>query len=217
MGVRTWDDVTFPGYGKIGDGHLYASNEMNGLNIINRQGTGSTEDYIRFYAGQDANGTTPDIHIQGSGSTRGFIGINTITPTRLLDVNGTARINGNLTLTTIGGTTPVINLGLDSNGLVVTGTTGGGGGGGTTTITGVTLNQTGWTFNVSTGFWQYDYVNAAIVASVQVDFTPYNASNNVVILANVYPFIELIYIDNKARMTADYQPSSDITGQIVIY
>ncbi len=28
MGVRTWDDLTFPGYGKNGDGHLYASNEM---------------------------------------------------------------------------------------------------------------------------------------------------------------------------------------------
>jgi len=94
MGVRTYDDVTFPGYGKVGDGHLYASNEMNGLNIINRQGTGTTEDYIRFYAGQDANGTTPDIHIQGSGSTRGFIGINNITPTERLDVVGNVKITG---------------------------------------------------------------------------------------------------------------------------
>ena len=33
MGVRTWDDVTYTGYGKVGDGHLYASNEMNGLNL----------------------------------------------------------------------------------------------------------------------------------------------------------------------------------------
>ena len=94
MGVRTYDDTTFPGYGKVGDGHLYASNEMNGLNIINRQGTGTTEDYIRFYAGQDANGTTPDIHIQGSGSTRGFIGINNITPTERLDIIGNVKITG---------------------------------------------------------------------------------------------------------------------------
>jgi hypothetical protein len=125
MGVRTYDDTTFPGYGKVGDGHLYASNEMNGLNIINRQGTGTTEDYIRFYAGQDANGTTPDIHIQGSGATRGYVGVGTITPTQPLDVAGNTRVGGNLILTTIGSGTSVINLGLDSSGVVVTGTTGG--------------------------------------------------------------------------------------------
>ena len=124
-GVRTWDDVTYPGYGKIGDGFIYASNEMNGLNIINRQGTGTTEDYIRFYAGQDANGTTPDIHIQGSGATRGFVGIGTINPTQPLDVAGNTRVGGNLILRTIGSGTSVINLGLDSSGVVVTGTTGG--------------------------------------------------------------------------------------------
>jgi hypothetical protein len=94
MGIRTYDDTTFPGYGKIGDGHLYASNEMNGLNIINRQGTGTTEDYIRFYAGQDANGTTPDIHIQGSGATRGYVGLGTITPTEKLDVVGNVKVTG---------------------------------------------------------------------------------------------------------------------------
>jgi hypothetical protein len=94
MGVRTWDDVTYPGYGKIGDGHLYASNEANGLNIINRQGTGTTEDYIRFYAGQDATGDSPDIHIQGSGTTRGFIGINNITPTERLDIVGNVKVTG---------------------------------------------------------------------------------------------------------------------------
>jgi hypothetical protein len=45
MGMRSWDNVSNPGYGKVGDGFIYASNETNGLNIINRQGTG-TEDYI---------------------------------------------------------------------------------------------------------------------------------------------------------------------------
>jgi hypothetical protein len=94
MGVRTWDDVTYPGYGKVGDGHLYASNEMNGLNIINRQGTGSTEDYVRFYAGQDANGTMPDIHIQGSGTTRGYVGFGTETPVEKVDVRGNVRVIG---------------------------------------------------------------------------------------------------------------------------
>lgn len=124
MGVRTWDDTTFPGYGKIGDTFIYSSNEANGMNIINRQGTG-TEDYIRFYAGQDANGTTPDIHIQGSGATRGYVGIGTINPTQPLDVAGNTRVGGNLILRTIGSGTSVINLGLDSSGVVVTGTTGG--------------------------------------------------------------------------------------------
>ena len=57
------------------------------MNIINRQG-GSTQDYVRFYAGQDANGTTPDVHIQGSGTTRGFVGFGTINPTEKVDVAG---------------------------------------------------------------------------------------------------------------------------------
>jgi hypothetical protein len=217
MGVRTWDDATYPGYGKVGDTFVYASNEANGLNIINRQGTGTTEDYIRFYAGQDANGTTPDIHIQGSGSTRGNVGFGTITPTEKVDVRGNVKMSGNLTIGNIGGTTPIMNLGLDANGLVVTGTTGGGGGGGSTTIPNVTLSYTGWTFNVVSGYYEYDYINAAIVSSVQVNFTPYNSSAAEVVTANIYPYIELIYSDNKARMSADYQPSSDITGQIVIY
>ena len=102
LGIRTWDDVTSPGYGKVGDMHLYAGNDINGLNIINRQGTGA-EDYIRFYAGQDANGTTPDIHIQGSGVTRGYVGIGTDTPTERLTVSGTSFFKTS-SLTT--GTTP---------------------------------------------------------------------------------------------------------------
>jgi len=87
LGMRTWDDVTFPGYGKVGDMFIYAGNDINGLNIINSPGTGR-EDYIRFYTGQQANGTTPDIHIQGSGSTRGYVGIGTETPTEKLHVDG---------------------------------------------------------------------------------------------------------------------------------
>ena len=100
MGVRNYNDVTFPGYGATGDTYVYASNDANGLNIINRQGTG-LQDYIRFYAGQDANGTIPDIHIQGSGSTRGNVGIATITPTEKLDVNGNTLIRSGMTASTI--------------------------------------------------------------------------------------------------------------------
>ena len=89
LGMRAWDDVTFTGYGKVGDAFFYAGNQTNGFNILNPVGTG-TEDYIRFYAGQTANGTTSDIHIQGSGSTRGYVGIGTEYPTEKLHVSGTS-------------------------------------------------------------------------------------------------------------------------------
>ena len=98
IGVRAWDDVTYGGYGNVGDIHIYANNSTNGLNIIN-QGPGTdTEDYIRFYAGRDAL-FDPDIHIQGSGSTRGYVGIGTTTPNYRLDVNGDTNISGNLNVT----------------------------------------------------------------------------------------------------------------------
>jgi hypothetical protein len=87
LGMRAWDDVTFTGYGKVGDAFFYAGNQTNGFNILNPVGTG-TEDYIRFYAGQTANGTTPDMHIQGSGTTRGFVGIGTELPTEKLHISG---------------------------------------------------------------------------------------------------------------------------------
>jgi hypothetical protein len=101
LGMRTWDQVGNPGYGKVGDGFVYASNETNGLNIINNAGSGGTEDYIRFYAGDDPDGITADIHIQGSGSTRGYVGIGTETPTELLDVNGNAIIQNDFTASTV--------------------------------------------------------------------------------------------------------------------
>ena len=34
LGMRTWNQVGNPGYGKVGDGFVYASNETNGLNIL---------------------------------------------------------------------------------------------------------------------------------------------------------------------------------------
>jgi hypothetical protein len=97
--MRTWDDGTYSAYGKVGDFFVRASNDTNGLNLINTPGS-STEDYIRFYAGQTPTGTA-DIHIQGSGSTRGYVGIGTETPSELLDVNGNAKIIGSLSSSTL--------------------------------------------------------------------------------------------------------------------
>lgn len=114
MGIRAWNDSTYPGYGKVGDMHIYASNSVNGLNIIN-QGTGTTtDDYIRFYAGKDALGDDPDIHIQGSGATRGYVGVGTKTPTEILDVEGNARFR------TVGAATGVNALYITSNGTLTT-------------------------------------------------------------------------------------------------
>jgi len=86
MGFRGSTEPSFPAYGKQGDSFIRAGNTSNGLNIIEAP-TAPFENYIRFFAGQNAN-TTPDIHIQGSGSTRGFVGINNATPTERLDVVG---------------------------------------------------------------------------------------------------------------------------------
>jgi hypothetical protein len=100
IGVRAWDDVTYGGYGNVGDMHIYAYNSTNGLNIVN-QGPGTdTEDYIRFYAGRDAS-FDPDIHIQGSGSTRGYVGINNSNPTTNLHVSGNTLVSGSLSATTL--------------------------------------------------------------------------------------------------------------------
>jgi hypothetical protein len=106
IGMRNWGDSTWTGYGRVGDMFMYAGNETYGLNFVNPAGTNQltrpTEDYIRFYAGQDAStGNTPDIHIQGSGSTRGYVGIGTETPTSKLHVNGDSFINGTLSANSI--------------------------------------------------------------------------------------------------------------------
>ena len=88
LGIRGVTEGSFPGYGKQGDSYIYSSAYNNGLNIISQPTSGPqiTDDYIRFYAGQDANGTTPDLYIQGSGATRGNIGINTDIPTEKLHI-----------------------------------------------------------------------------------------------------------------------------------
>lgn len=89
LGMRAWDDPTFAGYGQVGDAFFYAGNATYGLNFLNPPGVG-TADYIRFYAGIDATGTS-HMHIQGTGGTKGYIGIGTETPTEKLDVAGKTR------------------------------------------------------------------------------------------------------------------------------
>ena len=76
--------------GEPGDVALYASSAANNLNIINNVGSG-TADNIRFYAGGSGHitGQTPAMHIQGSGSTKGYVGIGTVTPTAKLHVTNT--------------------------------------------------------------------------------------------------------------------------------
>ena len=97
MGARGSTEASFPGYGANGDGYLYSSIDQNGLNIISAPSSpaGTLPDYIRMYAGQDASGGIPDIHIQGRATTdsvRGYVGIHTDTPTETLHVDGTVRI-----------------------------------------------------------------------------------------------------------------------------
>jgi len=92
IGHRGLTEAGFPGYGKQGDGFLYSSIDENGLNIISQPGSG-TEDYIRFYAGDDANGATANLYIQGSGSTKGNIGINNESPTEKLHIISAVEAN----------------------------------------------------------------------------------------------------------------------------
>lgn len=93
--IGTDTGITFDGYGKPGDGFLYSSNAQNGLNIISASGV-NTEDYIRFYTGQDADDGICDMFIAGSGLTRGFVGIATESPDEKLHVEGSIKmVDGN--------------------------------------------------------------------------------------------------------------------------
>jgi len=84
----------YQGYGDSGTTFIYASIEANGLNIINNSGVAlpysNNDNYIRLFAGSPAN-STPHMHIQGSGATKGYIALNDTSPTERLDVNGSAR------------------------------------------------------------------------------------------------------------------------------
>ena len=96
FGIRGWGDSTYNAYGNNGDGFIRASVEMNGLSFIKAQGSG-TSDYIRFFAGSNPT-LTPNLMINGTGATQGFVGINTSTPSERLHVSGNTLISGNLTV-----------------------------------------------------------------------------------------------------------------------
>jgi len=93
VGVRPSGDTTNDAYGKKNDTFIYSSISNNGLNLISADGTG-TEDYIRFYAGMNADDGTSNLHIHGTGSTKGYVGLNNEEPTERLDVGGNARVRG---------------------------------------------------------------------------------------------------------------------------
>ena len=65
--------------------------------VTNNASIRPTEDYIRFYAGTSPGAANyqPHIHIQGSGATRGFMGIGqgNTSPTSLVDISGTTGYN----------------------------------------------------------------------------------------------------------------------------
>ncbi len=92
IGMRGISEASFSAYGKNGDSFLYASSASNGLNIISNNGT-NTEDYIRFYAGGNPQfQAIPHMFILGSGSTKGYVGLNLDGPTENLDVSGNVRV-----------------------------------------------------------------------------------------------------------------------------
>ena len=75
--------------GTSGDTFISSSQQTNNLNIINRDG-GSGTNHIRMYAGVNSvsAASVPDFQIQGTGTTRGYIGIKTNSPEYLLDIIG---------------------------------------------------------------------------------------------------------------------------------
>jgi hypothetical protein len=84
--------------GEPNDVALYASSAANNLNIMNNLGSGTT-DNIRFYVGGSGHitGQTPSMIIIGSGSTRGYVGIGTTSPTEKLYVSGNTYVSGEIT------------------------------------------------------------------------------------------------------------------------
>ena len=115
VGEDTPNTALWRGIGKSGDTTLYSSSGTQDLNIINGTGSGTT-DNINFFAGFLGNITnqTPDLHIHGSGSTKGYIGINNNNPQYTLDVTGEARISGSgqniLTIIGSGDTNPLFTI-----------------------------------------------------------------------------------------------------------
>ena len=91
FGIRGTTNTTYDAVGAAGDAFIFANTLSNGINIVTKDG-GSNLDYVRFYLGTTVSGASyqPHIHINGSGTTKGFIGIGqgNTTPTSLVDISG---------------------------------------------------------------------------------------------------------------------------------
>ena len=115
--------------GNPDDSFIAATSAADNMNFINNAGVGTT-DNISFYAGKtlgtDLSATTSDIMILGDGADRGYVGLGLSNPSEKLEVSGNTKISGTLNIGTLNTGTSVTNLGIDSNGNVVSGTTGGG-------------------------------------------------------------------------------------------
>jgi hypothetical protein len=150
--------------GTTGDSFIRAFGGTNGLNIINPTGT-DTDNYIRFYAGQffiNSNGelNTPDIHIQGVGTTRGFVGIGTTGVTNQLHVSASThpvRFQG---LVSSANTRYLV---ANSDG-VVTYTTSSPGGGGTG-FSAITINNTSQFNSSSSQVLNFSGINITITSA----------------------------------------------------
>jgi len=94
FGIRASSNPSTVGYGNYGDTYLYAGVTSNGLNLINAPSGGGTADYIRFYAGVEADEPS-HVHIQGKGVTQGYVGLGTESPTQKLHVSGNTRLENN--------------------------------------------------------------------------------------------------------------------------
>jgi len=138
LGLRSSSEINNAGFGAQNDTFIYANTNANGLNIINAAGTGS--DYIRFYAGVTADTSTAHLHIEGAGTTKGFIGINTETPTTRLHINSAT--SGAFRLvdgTQVAGRV----LTCDANGVATWAAAAGGGSGTVTSVAALTIGTTG--------------------------------------------------------------------------
>jgi hypothetical protein len=142
-------------------GNLYIGNDtVPGVDASARlevRGSGTTSSGYVLKV-QDSSGTD-NLVVRNDGN----VGIGTSTPTEKLHVSGNTKITGELNIGTIGSGSSVINLGLDSSGNVVTGTTSGSTGGGTFTggtVTGQTIFQSGLTATtISATSLTVDYID----------------------------------------------------------
>jgi hypothetical protein len=111
-------------FGRPNDSFIRSNGGANNLNIITQEGT-TTDDHIRFYTRitkeGGVTGQTSAMHIQGSGTTKGYIGINNENPTETLDVSGNTIISGTLNIGTVDtGSTATEVLVRETNGIVNT-------------------------------------------------------------------------------------------------